>query len=95
MTHCIFIGLDVHQNSIDVAIADGTLEGEVRYYGKINGELSDVDRLIRDWVTRSSGFASCMKQALVAMGFTGTCKPRGSIARWWPLRCPPGGPATG
>jgi len=47
MSHSIFIGLDVHQNSIDVAIADGILDGEVRYYGKINGELSDVDRLIR------------------------------------------------
>lgn len=47
MTHCIFIGLDVHQNSIEVAIAEGSREGEVRSYGKINGELMDVDRLVR------------------------------------------------
>jgi len=47
MTHYIFIGLDVHQNSIDVAIAEGPRDGEVRGYGKINGEFMDVDRLIR------------------------------------------------
>ena len=47
MTDIIFIGLDVHQKTIDVALAEGAREGEVRSYGKINGELSDVDRLIR------------------------------------------------
>ena len=47
MTDFIFIGLDVHQKTIDVALAEGTRDGEVRFYGKINGELSDVDRLIR------------------------------------------------
>jgi transposase len=47
MTHCIVIGMDVHKNSIDVAIADGILNGEVRYYGKIDAELPDIDRLIR------------------------------------------------
>lgn len=47
MTHFIFIGLDVHQKSIDVALAEGGRDGEVRFYGKINGEPSDVDQLIR------------------------------------------------
>lgn len=47
MSHCIFLGLDVHQNSIEAAIADGTRDGEVRSYGRIGGDLVDVDRLIR------------------------------------------------
>ena len=47
MTHLIFIGLDVHKNSIDVAISDGVRGGEVRSYGQIGGDLLDVDRLIR------------------------------------------------
>ena len=47
MPHFIFIGLDVYQKSIDVALAEGARDGEVRFCGKINGELSDVDRLIR------------------------------------------------
>ncbi len=47
MTDFIFVGLDVHQKSIDVALAEGSRDGEVRSYGKINGEPSDVDRLFR------------------------------------------------
>ena len=47
MAHSIYVGLDVHKNSIDVAIADGDRRGEVRFYGKIGGDLLDVDRMIR------------------------------------------------
>ncbi|SHH60405.1 hypothetical protein SAMN02745124_01124 [Desulfofustis glycolicus DSM 9705] len=47
MTHFIFIGLDVHKNSIDVAIAAGSRNAEVRHYGKIGGESTEVDRLVR------------------------------------------------
>jgi transposase len=39
------IGLDVHKDSIAVAIA--TPDGEVRHYGNIGGKLADVDRLIK------------------------------------------------
>jgi transposase len=39
-----FIGLDVHKESIDVAIADGK---EARHYGRVGGDAHSVDRLIR------------------------------------------------
>src|SRR4051794_9797454 len=41
-----YIGLDVHKNSIAVAIAveDG---GELRSYGTIGGKLADLDKLIK------------------------------------------------
>lgn len=43
----IFVGLDVHKDSIVVAIAEGDRHGEVRHYGAIPGDLGALDRLIR------------------------------------------------
>ena len=42
-----FIGLDVHKNSIDVAIAEAGRNAEVRHYGTIGGGLDDLDRLVK------------------------------------------------
>jgi transposase len=45
--HSIFIGMDVHKNSIQIAIAEQGRKGEIRSYGKIDGSLTALDKVVR------------------------------------------------
>lgn len=42
----MFVGMDVHKESIDIALAPAG-QGEVRSYGRIAGDLNAVDKIIR------------------------------------------------
>jgi transposase len=52
--HSTFIGMDVHKNSIEIAIAPSGRNTEVRSYGKINGSLDALDKVVRKLVSDSS-----------------------------------------
>ena len=43
----MFIGLDVHKDTIDVSIAEGGRPGEVRHYGVIASDLEPLDKVVR------------------------------------------------
>jgi len=48
----IFIGMDVHKNSIDIAVAEKGRTGQVRHFGKIEGSLAALDKAVRKLVSK-------------------------------------------
>jgi len=42
----IFVGLDAHKESIDIALVEGDRNSTVRYYGTIGGDLADLDKAV-------------------------------------------------
>ena len=48
------IGLDVHKNSISIGIADDDRDGEVRYYGKIDNDMKQLDKVIRKLISKGA-----------------------------------------
>ena len=43
----IFCGLDVHKDSIDIALAEDDRNGEIRTHGTIGGDMASLDKAIR------------------------------------------------
>jgi transposase len=48
----MFVGLDVHKNTIEIAFAEGGRDDEVRHYGKIDSTLAALDKVIRKLVSK-------------------------------------------
>ena len=67
----MFVGMDVHKESIDVSLAEDGRDGEVRHYGVIPGDLEAVAK-VRAGAARADadGCASCTRPARVGSGST-------------------------
>lgn len=42
-----FVGMDVHKDSIDIPLAEEGRKGEVRYDGRVAGDLEALARVVK------------------------------------------------
>ena len=70
----VFVGMDVHKESIEIALAQGD---EVRRFGRIAGDAASVDRAVRKLRSAHRIWCSCMRRGRAASGCIGVWQVRG------------------
>ena len=68
----MFVGMDVHKESIDISLAEEGRNSEVRHYGGIAGDLEALAKVVKVLRARPDGCVSCTKRAPAGLGSTDT-----------------------
>jgi transposase len=80
----LFVGMDVHKDSIDVAPGEER-GGEVRHYGTIGGDLAAVTRLARKLESTAHGPLVFVYEAgPCGFGIYRLLRARGTTVGWSP-----------
>jgi hypothetical protein len=67
----IYVGLDVHKDTIAVALAEAGKRGEVRQFGRIANTPAALKGRRRDWLVVAAICGSVTRPDLVATGSNG------------------------
>jgi hypothetical protein len=81
-----YVGLDVHKESIVVAVAAGGLRGEVREYGRIANTPTALDRLLRKLSGDGVSLRFCYEAGPCGYGSNAKYRRAGTNASSWPPR---------